>query len=229
MNTNDSNARPVSAAELGELEDFLLSGRAARTAMDLDMLDGFFAALAAGPEPLQPEQWLPLVWGPDAESAPEFASIDEMQRILSLMVRYKQLVETVLLCNPESYLPLFRRCSFADRDEERAAAENWAKGFLIGIEPVRETWQPLFDEDTEFSATTPVFLLANIEETDDIDDEQWLHCRDAVAESVRAIYRFWTPFRGKTGKTGKPSTTETDDWRPDGPQPECSCRRDTVS
>jgi uncharacterized protein len=205
---NDHNLKPVTAAELVELEDFLLSGRAARHAMDLDMLDGFFAALAVGPESLQPEQWLPLVWGPEREPAPEFDSIDEMHHVLSLMVRYKRLVESVLHGDPESYLPLFARCSFAGWEEEREAVGNWAKGFLIGIEPVRETWQPLFEEDTEFAAIAPVFMLAGLDGERDIDEERWLQCRDAAADSVRSLCRFWSPFRGKTGKSGSSSMGE---------------------
>ncbi|MBM3162016.1 MAG: UPF0149 family protein [Chlorobi bacterium] len=220
---NDHICKPVSSAELNELEDFLLSGGASRTAMDLDMLDGFFAALASGPETLEPEQWQPLVWGPEEEAAPELGSMEQMQRVLSIMVRYKQLVESVLLCDPASYQPLFRRCSFADPAEERVAAGNWAKGFLIGMEPVRETWQPLFEEDTEFSAFAPVFMLAGIGGEGEIETEQWYRCRDAVAESVRAIHRFWMPFRGKTGRV---STARSDELRHEGPTPECSCRRD---
>lgn len=222
----DNTSKPVTGAELGELEAFLCSVPTPSGAMDLDMLDGFFAALASGPERLQPEQWLPLVWGSEAGSPPDFASIDEMQNMLSIMVRYRQLVETVLLLDPESYMPLFRRCSFGDSLEERAAVENWARGFLLGIEPLRETWQPLFEEDTEFSALAPLFLLANIAGEGDIDEAQWLQCRDGVAECVRAIYRFWTPFRGKTGKIQRPLSEEPDDWRDDDFSQECQCRRD---
>lgn len=222
----DNTSKPVTGAELGELEAFLLSASAPSGAMDLDMLDGFFAALASGPERLQPERWLPLVWGAEAVSPPDFASIEEMQKILSLMVRYKHLVETVLLLDPESYLPLFRRCSFGDTLEERAAVQNWARGFLVGIEPVRETWQPLFEEDAEFSALAPLFLLADIAEEGDIDEVQWLQCRDGVAECVRAIHRFWTPFRGKTGKIQRPSSEEIDERQDDDFSQECRCRRD---
>ncbi|MBN1278390.1 MAG: YecA family protein [Chlorobiaceae bacterium] len=223
---HDKTNSPVTGAELGELESFLLSASAPKSAMDLDMLDGFFTALASGPESLEPERWLPLVWGPEAESAPDFASIDEMQKVLALMVRYKQVVETVLSVDPESYLPLFSRCSFSDTSEERAAVENWAKGFLLGIEPLRETWQPLFEEDTEFSALAPLFLLADIGDERNIDDVQWLQCRNAVADSVRAIQRFWTPFRGKTGKIERLSTHDSDDWLDDDFRQECQCRRD---
>lgn len=223
---NDKTKKTVTAAELGEIEDFLLSGMVPQSAMDLDMLDGFFAALAAGPEPLQPEQWLPLVWGLDADSASQMDFPDDQQRVLSLMVRYKAIVEEVLLRSSETYLPLFGRCSFSDHSEERIAVENWARGFLVGIEPVRETWQPLFDEDTEFSALSPVFLLANIGEDGDIDEAQWLQCRDGIAESVRAIHRFWTPFRGKTGKIARPSLESPSDRQEDDLNQECKCHRD---
>ena len=54
---------PLSAAELSELEAFLMSDATSDECMDLVTLDGFLTALVVGPELVPPSSWLPVVWG----------------------------------------------------------------------------------------------------------------------------------------------------------------------
>lgn len=49
--------------DLDALDAFLLSDRAPENSMGLSDLDGFLTAIAIGPEPVKPGEWLPVVWG----------------------------------------------------------------------------------------------------------------------------------------------------------------------
>ena len=60
---------PLSDAELDELEGFLASDAVPEDCMDLEMLDGFLAAIVSGPESIQPSEWLPQVWSDGGRSA----------------------------------------------------------------------------------------------------------------------------------------------------------------
>ena len=53
--------KPLSEAEIQELDDFLLEDRDGAEAMMLDTMDGFLHAVAIGPTTLKPQQWLPLI------------------------------------------------------------------------------------------------------------------------------------------------------------------------
>ena len=53
---------PLNDAELDRLEDFLKSCKGGK-AMNVEQLDGFFAALIAGPETVMPSEYSPEVFG----------------------------------------------------------------------------------------------------------------------------------------------------------------------
>jgi hypothetical protein len=83
---------PLTDAELDRLDDFLKSCKGGK-AMNLEELDGFFAALIVGPEPVMPSEYHREAFGGERgemSEAVEFASLDEAQEILNLMMRLEQ-------------------------------------------------------------------------------------------------------------------------------------------
>src|ERR1700712_1124946 len=82
------NDDPVDLEPLG---DFLDSSRAPEACMDLSELDGFLAGLAVGPDPVLPEEWLPMVWD---DEDPEFEDQAEAELILGTMfARYNEITD----------------------------------------------------------------------------------------------------------------------------------------
>jgi uncharacterized protein len=66
-------AQPLTDIELGKLADVL--GRFGdKRAMNLEMLDGFFAALICGPETVLPSDYLPQIWGGHMVNELEFVT-----------------------------------------------------------------------------------------------------------------------------------------------------------
>jgi hypothetical protein len=74
-------------AELDRLSDYLKSCKGGR-AMNIEQLDGFFAALIAGPETVMPSECYPEVFGGRMSDTSEFGSLDEANEILGLMIRH---------------------------------------------------------------------------------------------------------------------------------------------
>jgi uncharacterized protein len=68
-------------AELDRLDDFLITCEG-DNAMDLEELDGFFAALIAGSEMVMPSEYLAEVFGGDFSEACGFTSPDEASEIV---------------------------------------------------------------------------------------------------------------------------------------------------
>jgi uncharacterized protein len=78
---------PLIDAELDRLGAFLKSCKGGR-AMNVEALDGFFAALIAGPETVMPSEYYREVFGGEMSDACEFGSLDEANEILGLMMRH---------------------------------------------------------------------------------------------------------------------------------------------
>ena len=74
--------KPLSQAEIDELDDFLTSDAVPEDCMDLSELHGFLTAVAIGPGIILPSEWLPEVWGD--EGGPKFESLDDARRISEL-------------------------------------------------------------------------------------------------------------------------------------------------
>jgi uncharacterized protein len=98
-------------------------------AMNLEMLDGFFAALICGPELVLPSEYLPEIWGGDL---PDEVLRDrgELQRFLDLVMRHwNGVVHT--LHSDDDFVPLL----FED-DKGVARGNDWANGFARGMDCV---------------------------------------------------------------------------------------------
>jgi uncharacterized protein len=203
MTPSDDLFTPLSSEELDELEDFLLLDGHEDKSMTLDMLDGFLAALAVGPSPVMPSEWLPMVLDVEGRTPPSFVSPEEASRITTLIIRYMNATAGVFEDDPDSYQPLCDQCVFGDPEEEEFAVKAWALGFILGMELRWDDWIPVFDAvdeegDSEVLLLTPIFLLSETDENQpeltEEDRESW---RELIPESVSGLYRFWQKFRSQ--------------------------------
>ena len=78
---------PLTDAELTRLGDVLKNCKGGR-AMNVETLDGFFAALIAGPEAVMPSEYYPEVFGGEMSDTCEFSSLEDENEFLGLMMRH---------------------------------------------------------------------------------------------------------------------------------------------
>ena len=98
---------PLTDTELDELEGFLASDAVPEDCMDLEMLDGFLAAIVSGPESVQPSEWLPQVWSDGGRSAtPAYGNSGDAQRIMALILRHMVGIQRTLGESPTRFKPL---------------------------------------------------------------------------------------------------------------------------
>ncbi len=187
---------PLSDEEIEELDQFLLSDATSDEAMMLDMLDGSLTAIVIGPTTILPSQWLPGIWGPSEDDAPEYESMEQAQRIMELIMRHMNGIVGTMQQDPDAFDPLLNSMTYGDDPREYMDGEMWAYGFMDGIELCREGWQPLFDDPAAKETLRPIYLLG----AEDLAEEEkaltrWPKEREKltkqIAASVAAIYRFW--------------------------------------
>lgn len=129
----------AAAMPLAELERWLRA-RADRhpAAASLPTLDGYVAAIVAGPVSMSPLDWICPLLAVDADAfnhgdTPEFAAIS------AVALRHNEISET-LSTRPDQFTPMHRRRFNGDID-----ARPWCEGFHAAMRLRMSAWAPLLD------------------------------------------------------------------------------------
>jgi uncharacterized protein len=138
---------------LAELERWL-RGRAERhpVAASLPVLDGYVAAIVAGPVSISPLDWICPLLAVDADAfnhggTPEIAAI-------SAVVQHHNAISKTLSNYPDRFAPIHHRESNGDVD-----ARSWCRGFHTAMQPRLSAWAPLVDiRNVNHGLLLPVLL-----------------------------------------------------------------------
>ena len=136
---------PLTEEELASLDD-LLTNLPSDGSMTLDGMDGYLTALLVGPTPLgASSEWLPAIWGGDAEPAPApFGSNQKRKRTTVLVLRHLRSIEAALSGAPDAWEPVFSVAEVpGTQGEELADATDWCMGFLAASDRAPDAWAPL--------------------------------------------------------------------------------------
>ena len=183
--------------EFDELDRFLMSERCSDETMAMDALHGYLTAIAIGPEPVAFDEWLPRVWGPDPEDAPDFKDERQAERIRELLSRSLEEIVVTFDVAPKDFEPLFSVHQW--KGKEVLDAEAWCWGFLEGVSLRANAWQALRDSP-QAPLLRAIYLLGaeeiEEEEVSLVDDPMKCHkLAIEVEASVPQIQRFWAGRR----------------------------------
>ena len=143
-------SQPLTHTELDDLSA-VLERFGDQRSMNLEQLDGFFAALICGPELVPPSKYLPKIWGDQTV----FGDTSAAQMFMSLLLRHWNAI-TDALDSGEAYLPIL----FED-ESGITHGNDWAHGFLRGMEFGKEDWTLLLENEAHAGSLVPIFALAN--------------------------------------------------------------------
>ena len=181
---------PLSDEEIDRLDDFLCS--VGDHAMNVEQLDGFFAALVAGPELVMPSEYWPEVVGEDFE----YETIEQAQDILMLTQRLWNTI-AVKLHGGDPYLPIM----LIAENETVARGCDWAKGFMHGVSMRSGSWQGLLHDERHAGAILPMMMLAHEDDPDPslrpppISPDKRENIHISMAAGLMGIYRYFGPLR----------------------------------
>jgi uncharacterized protein len=143
-------SQPLTDTELDHLSA-VLERFGDKRSMNLEQLDGFLAALICGPELVPPSKYLPKIWGDQTV----FEDTSSAQELFSLIMRHWNAIADTLNSG-DVYLPLLLE------DENGSTHGNdWANGFLRGMEFGNEDWALLLDDEDYGGSLLAIFALAN--------------------------------------------------------------------
>jgi len=161
--------------------------------MNLEQLDGFFAALIVAPDMVMPSEYLPLIWGSDTLEDDAFADEEEARQILALLMDYWNAIGKTLHAEG-LYLPIFLEDAGGV-----AHGRDWARGFMQGVNLRRESWAELITNENEAGALLPIALMAG--EVDPnwpatpLNDEKREEMLTLMAAGLARMHHYFAPHR----------------------------------
>jgi uncharacterized protein len=150
---------PLTDAELDRLGEFLKRCKGGK-AMNLEELDGFFAALIAGPETVMPSEYYAEVFGGEMSETCEFGSLDEANEILGLMMRHWNTIAATLL-KDDPYVPLL-----LEDEDGLVRGNDWVRGFMRGTVMRHGGWAELVNDEEHGGCLIPMMMLCHEHDDD---------------------------------------------------------------
>jgi len=190
------NSEPLAVSELDRLGD-LLARFSGQGGMNLEQLDGFFAALICGPSNVLPSEYLPEILQEGIDDHDAISTQGLLQELISLVARHWNTICDTLRSG-DVFTPLLLEDAHGI-----AHANDWAGGFMRGMELRREAWTPLLNDDKHAGPLVPIFALAHEHDADpamrpykaSIGAEMRERLIVGVAAAVSSIYRHFETQR----------------------------------
>ncbi|MGH8113403.1 MAG: YecA family protein [Rhodanobacteraceae bacterium] len=182
----------IDDAEL-EVLDRYLRGHAQDSdeTMLLDGVHGMLTALAIGPDPALPQEWLPEVLHTPFENPEQGAAV------LGLLAKLNYSIPAEL--DGEMYEPVLGEVTPDEAARSDLTAAGWCQGFSRGIELRASIWESRLAEDGELmEMLTPIMALAVDEGVlaadvpiAKLDDNEYEACLAQIPDVVEAVAHYW--------------------------------------
>ncbi len=193
MSLSEQPLKPLSDEELEKLESFLDSDSTPEDCLfSIEMIDGYMTALIVGPEAVDTDRWISFIWDQENDNVPSFSSKEEACEIREFLIRHMNTIALQFDTDPDEFFPVFEQFGYADEEEKRAAVENWALGFTVGIELAHASWKSFLEDEETAQLVLPMFILAQItDDFDELTEDDTDNLALLMPEFVIKIYDYW--------------------------------------
>lgn len=184
----DSLNEPLSIDELNDLSDYLES---IPDAMSIEMLDGFFTALACSPEIVLPSVYLPYIWG----EKHDFNSDESTSKFMTIICKHWNAVVSQLQSSDQFPMVLL------EFEDDTLYGIEWSLGFMAGTEIGGDKWHDLMDNEKDADLMFPFVALAYSKHPEEemrlmeIDEEKRDICISKIVENLPIIYAYFKKER----------------------------------
>ncbi|RXZ42488.1 YecA family protein [Crenobacter cavernae] len=195
------SATALTEAEFTRLEGLLAPLAATSDTMRLDEVQGFFAAIASGPDRLESADWLDDVLG----ESPAFESGDARAEIVALLEKLYAATADALASGEVPELVLY-----AAEDGDEADYWPWCNAYLYALDVVPTDWFEAADDEGFEDLLYPLMALGGIfdqEEGEPLVEftaDELDNFKDELPEAVLAVYGYWR------AKSNAPKTARRD-------------------
>jgi len=182
----------IDDAELEVLDRYLRGhARDSDETMLLDGVHGMLTALAIGPDPALPEEWLPEILHAPFEDPEQGAAV------LGLLAKLNDSIPAEL--KGDMYEPVLGEVAPEQATHSDLSAAGWCEGFSRGIDLRASIWEARLAEDGELlEMLSPIMALAVDEGVlaadvpiAKLDDNEYEACLAQIPDVVEAVAHYW--------------------------------------
>ncbi|MGN6192838.1 MAG: YecA family protein [Rhodanobacteraceae bacterium] len=182
----------IDDAELEVLDRYLRGhARDSDETLLLDGVHGMLTALAIGPDPALPEEWLPEILHAPFEDPEQGAAV------LGLLAKLNDSIPAEL--ESEVYEPVLGEVAPEQDVSSDLSAAGWCEGFSRGIDLRASIWEARLAEDGELlEMLSPIMALAVDEGVlaadvpiAKLDDNEYVACLAQIPDAVEAVAHYW--------------------------------------
>ena len=200
----NSHLDKISSKDIAALEG-VLNQFTSPSAMTLEMMDGFFAALHCCPDLVPPSEYLPQIWGDEMDDANAFENEKKANHFFSMVMSHWNNVGD-RFTKDKAFFPLL------DNDAN-CPGEQWSQGFLKGMNYAGDDWADLLHDEDNGGVVLVVMSLAYENHPDPemrpfkepVTDEKRQDLLVHLAASATKIYQYFADQRRLHAKQAKQS------------------------
>jgi uncharacterized protein len=171
--------------------------------MPFEMLDGFLTALVIGPVLVPPSEYVPEIWRDDG-SGPTWDSPEQAQHFFNLLMKHWNAIAARRAANA-AHAP------YLEHFGDTLPGEQWAGGFLAGIDLRADAWQPIFDDHRADQIVLPIIALSG-EVPDEIGERMTPEMRETTLAQLPAalqmIAAYWRSSGGPLPRREPPRSVK---------------------
>lgn len=177
-------------ADLAKLESLLTPLSEKGSTMRPDEVQGFFAALASGPDVVEADFWLPEILG----DAPEFTNAEEEVEVKALLQKLYDATADVLAAGEELDLILY---SEDDSDSDEADFWPWCNAYLYALDVVETDWFDAADDEGFEDLLMPMLVLGGMFEEEQgpdlmtFTDQELEEYKADLTDALISVYGYW--------------------------------------
>jgi uncharacterized protein len=176
-------------ADLARLEELLTPLSQSGSTMRPDEVQGYFTALASGPDAVEAGSWLDEVLG----DAPEFEDATTEAELGALLQKLYDATVTALAAGEVPNLILYEA-----EDAEEADFWPWCNAYLYALDNVDTDWFEAADDEGFEDLLLPIMALGGMFEDEEegkelitFTDAELDNFKDELPDAVRAVYAYW--------------------------------------
>lgn len=204
---------PLSETQIFRLEGLLAPLAETSDTMRLDEVQGFFTAIASGPDQLSTEDWLSDVLGEESK----FDSEADKAEAVALLEQLLTFIKETLASGNVPDLILYDA-----EEEDQSNYWPWCNAYLYALDVVETDWFEAANDEGFEDLLYPIMALGGIFDEDEgeplvtFEDSELEVFKDELPEAILAVFNYWQ------AKKNAPSTVRNEAGKPGRNDP-CPC------